>query len=204
MTPKIIDVGVLEPIEITGWRRQRAEDLKEARRKTRQAARAAKKKADAAEDAVAKKAKQAKRKAKRAMQPEAKKRRPAPWPESASTVGVYGLLHRSTNSIYIGYTADKNGFKWRWKRHKAQLFVAKTHHCTILQDFVNDKGLRPRDFQLVIFSSYPSRPRTQTLADKLVKEEVEIWDRAQAAGFTMLCERPLGVKRKYVRVNKND
>jgi hypothetical protein len=36
-----------------------------------------------------------------------------------------------------------------------------------------------------------------------VKEEVEFWDKAEAAGFTMLCERPSGAKRTYTRVGKH-
>lgn len=207
---KPIDLAVLEPLEITAWRRRRAEEVAqeirddaagraEAERKRKKAKRA-KRETDAKLARLAKGKKGAKGKRKDPARP----RKQAPWPEIASTVGVYGLLHRPTNSIYIGMTADKNGFKWRWKRHKAQLFVARTHHCTILQDFVNEHGLRPRDFDLVVFSSYPARPRTQKLCNHILKEEVVFWDRAQEAGFTMLCERPLGVKRKYERVGKHD
>jgi len=76
------------------------------------------------------------------------------------------------------------------------------HHCATLEEFVRKNRLSPKDFELVILSSYPARPRTQALCDLIVKEEVEFWDKASEAGFTMLCERPLGVRRTYTRVGK--
>ena len=152
---KLIDVTVLEPLEITGWKRKHPETVakKATNRKVSKpkAGRGVHRKKNA--------------KVKRRQKPSARKpRRPAPWPKAAATMGVYGIYHRPSNSIYIGYTADKNGFKWRWKRHKAQLFVAKTHHCAILQEFVNKQKLHPKDFELIILSSYPARPRTQNYA----------------------------------------
>jgi hypothetical protein len=109
-------------------------------------------------------------------------RNQAAWVERAYGIcGIYTITYTPTGSVYVGSSISCGQ---RWAGHIINL--NRKRHNKLMQPLWDSST--PEDWSFAVVKTLPN----MSADDILLQEEKSEWDRQQACGVVMLCERPKG------------